>query len=261
MNEAGLVVEQTTLLETEYPSITGLPTVNELQWIQYMLDTCQSVQEVLKAAHTISIGQNTSKLHYLIADRNGNCAIVEFINGTILVHHEELKYPLITNSPYKMACQEIEAGIIAWRDQAEYEQNSMLRFLTVVNRLKSSGNFENSIPWGFEVLSAARREDTVFSLVYDQSCLQIHMATSLDSNRRSISFTDFDFTNNTRAQATDLQGLCSTGENVKFEEYTTDFNYQAVHSFFRDPLLTSYFQWKITDEMIHYLAHYPESFG
>lgn len=36
MNEAGLVVEQTTLWSTLYPGADERPAVNELQWIRYL---------------------------------------------------------------------------------------------------------------------------------------------------------------------------------------------------------------------------------
>src|SRR5262249_3154415 len=47
MNEAGLVVENMWLDETEYAEPDSRPAVNLLQWIQYQLDNCKSVAEVI----------------------------------------------------------------------------------------------------------------------------------------------------------------------------------------------------------------------
>lgn len=47
MNEAGLVVEQMMLGETEYPAPDGRPVIELLQWIQYQLDCCRSTAEVI----------------------------------------------------------------------------------------------------------------------------------------------------------------------------------------------------------------------
>src|SRR5581483_9546892 len=48
MNEAGLVVENMWLTETQYPAGDSRPEINMLQWIQYQLDTCSTVAEVIE---------------------------------------------------------------------------------------------------------------------------------------------------------------------------------------------------------------------
>ncbi|MFC7442225.1 linear amide C-N hydrolase [Laceyella putida] len=85
MNEKGLVVEQMTLPETQYPEVDDRPAVKELQWIQYMLDTCCSAQEVLESAKLIRISQSTSHLHYLVCDPSGN-AILEHADGKLATY-------------------------------------------------------------------------------------------------------------------------------------------------------------------------------
>ena len=47
MNEAGLVVDNMWLDETQYPTADSRPEINMLQWVQYQLDTCRTVAEVL----------------------------------------------------------------------------------------------------------------------------------------------------------------------------------------------------------------------
>jgi len=47
MNEAGLVVCEMSLGETEYPQDSTLPKMFMMQWIQYLLDSFASVSEVL----------------------------------------------------------------------------------------------------------------------------------------------------------------------------------------------------------------------
>lgn len=165
MNEAGLVIEQTTLWQTQYPAPDGLPAIGELQWMQYMLDTCRTVQEVIDAAATIRIDQSTSKLHYLIADRSGDWAILEFIEGTMQFHRDRFLLPVITNSPYVTAYREVEAGVSSWTDRDEYERNSMDRYYTVYHHLRRSMDGDDPVTGAFEILKHVRRDDTVYSLV------------------------------------------------------------------------------------------------
>src|SRR4030042_3274623 len=80
INEAGLVSEELRP-QADYPRPDGRPGLNELQWIQYHLATCRSIKEVLKSASGLSISKHLFGLHYLIADRKGNVAVVEFTDG------------------------------------------------------------------------------------------------------------------------------------------------------------------------------------
>ncbi len=43
MNEAGLIFEEMTLLDTKYPAEKSNPTLFMVLWIQYVLDTCCTV--------------------------------------------------------------------------------------------------------------------------------------------------------------------------------------------------------------------------
>jgi len=259
MNEAGLVVEQTTLWQTEYPAADERPSLNELHWIQYLLDTCSSVKEALQAALNVRIDQSTAKLHYLLADASGDCAIVEFINGQMIVHREEqLLLPVITNTDYVSANQDIHRGKRNWSDRDEYERNSMDRYLLVADALQADAN-NVSVEDAFRILTTAKREDTVYNLVYNPQERIIHARTSRNQAIVSISLLEFDYSKQASSKAANLQKLHAGQGNCQFEAYTAAYNRQAIHGFFRDPVLTSIFKWEITDEMIHYLAHYPDN--
>jgi len=261
INEKGLVVEQTTLWQTEYPASNVRPAVNELQWIQYLLDTCSTVQEVLEVAPSIRIDQSTSKLHYLIADRSGDSAVIEFLNEKMTIHRGKLQLPVIVNSPYKEALKEIEDGKTNWSDCGEYQENSMQRLLTVSRRMQEISNHVDIIDFAFEVLTSARREDTVFSLVYDINRMEVHACTNRNPERKTIKMVDFDFSNGSPSQSVDLQELRAKNVTEQFETYNTEFNHNTVNSFFRNPTLTAIFKWEISDEMIQFLARYPDSFS
>ncbi|MFB7156043.1 linear amide C-N hydrolase [Lysinibacillus sp. NPDC056232] len=261
INEKGLVVEQTTLWQTEYPASDVRPAVNELQWIQYLLDTCSTVQEVLEVAPSIRIDQSTSKLHYLIADRSGEHTIIEFLNGEMTFYREKSIFPIMVNSPYEEALKEIESGKTNWSDCDEYHENSMQRLLTVSKRLQENLNLVDVIDFTFEVLTSAKREDTVYSLVYDINRMEVHAYTNQNPERKTIKMVDFDFANGSLSRSVDLQRLRAKNVTEQFETYNTEFNYNAVNSFFRNPTLTAIFKWKISDEMVQFLARYPDSFS
>src|SRR5215207_8648578 len=82
MNEKGLVVELMWLDETKYPSNDERPAIGVLQWIQYQLDNCATIEEVLATDKIMRIATvGTTPLHYLVADGKGNAATIEFLQG------------------------------------------------------------------------------------------------------------------------------------------------------------------------------------
>src|SRR3954468_12937843 len=72
MNEKGLVIELMWLDKSEYPKTDERPPFSVLQWIQYQLDNCSSVDEVLATDQMIRVVSNGAPQHYLLADGNGN---------------------------------------------------------------------------------------------------------------------------------------------------------------------------------------------
>lgn len=260
INEAGLVVEQTTLWQTVYPLADRRHAVNELQWIQFLLDTCSTVQEALEAATTIRIDQSTTKLHYLIADRSGDSVVIEFLNGTMTVYKEIYSLPIMVNSLYEHTLEIVENGETISSAYDDYERNSIDRLISVSKKLKKTLNSVDIIDYAFEVLSEASRVDTVFSLVYDINQMEMHASSNQNQGKKVIKLSDFNFDYGSPSQAVNLQLLNVNNVPHQFQTYNTEFNLNVVNSFFRDPTLTSIFQWEISEEMIHMLARYPDSF-
>jgi penicillin V acylase-like amidase (Ntn superfamily) len=102
MNEAGLIVENMWLEATAYPAPDERAAVDCLQWVQYMLDTCATVDEVVAAQEDVRVAADTpARLHYLVADASGACAAVEFLEGATVIRTDiELPAPALANGPY-----------------------------------------------------------------------------------------------------------------------------------------------------------------
>ena len=81
MNEAGLVIELMWLEDTQYPKPDSRPVIGVLEWIQYQLDISGNVREVIKNTEAVRIASSV-KLHYLVNDKAGNSATVEFFCAT-----------------------------------------------------------------------------------------------------------------------------------------------------------------------------------
>ncbi|MGV0790536.1 linear amide C-N hydrolase [Mycolicibacterium sp. XJ1819] len=108
VNEAGLAANVLWLAESQYPAETaGGPALSLALWGQYVLDNFASVAEAvaamratpLRIATTQVPGQDRlATLHLAMSDASGDSAIVEYIDGEQVIHHDK-QYQVMTNSP------------------------------------------------------------------------------------------------------------------------------------------------------------------
>ncbi len=110
MNEKGLVANVLWLAESKYPEFDSLgtkPGLTIAAWAQYVLDNFASVEEAvneLKKEEFVIVSKyipGTDKfttLHLSISDASGDNAIFEYIEGSLVIHHNR-SYQVMTNSP------------------------------------------------------------------------------------------------------------------------------------------------------------------
>ncbi|MBN9442854.1 MAG: linear amide C-N hydrolase [Bosea sp.] len=109
LNEAGLSANLLWLVESEYPAFDGRskPGLTIAAWAQYALDNFATVAEAVEALRqepftivTDAVPGETrlATLHLSLSDATGDSAIVEYIGGKQVIHHDR-KYQVMTNSP------------------------------------------------------------------------------------------------------------------------------------------------------------------
>nr|WP_019501175.1 linear amide C-N hydrolase [Pseudanabaena sp. PCC 6802] len=103
-NEKGVGAHMLFLTATDFGARDrNLPGVQAGLWAQYVLDNAASVEEaleLLKAIQPILVEYkgHKSTVHLSIEDANGDSAIIEYINGKMLVHHGR-QHRIMTNDP------------------------------------------------------------------------------------------------------------------------------------------------------------------
>ncbi len=189
MNEKGLVVELMWLDGTLYPSNDSRAEIGVLQWIQYQLDNAATIDEVIASDKIIRItNKNGAPLHYLVADKKGNAATIEFAEGKMLVHRgNQLPFAVLTNSFYTQSLKS--------REQVSND-NSLQRFkkaCTLVEDFKNKKS-GNAVDHAFHMLDAVSQGDfTKWSIAYDLTNMKITFKTAANKNLKAFSFSDFDF--------------------------------------------------------------------
>ena len=108
MNEAGLVGNMLYLAESDFgdPVKTGKPTIHLGAWLQYHLDLFATVREAVDAMQNppftvvapVLPNGRASTVHLSLSDPTGDSAILEFLDGELVIHHGP-QFSVMTNSP------------------------------------------------------------------------------------------------------------------------------------------------------------------
>ncbi len=262
MNEAGLVVEQTTLRETQYPEPDANPGIKELQLIQYLLDTCETVSRALECISAVRITQPAALIQYMLLDREGDAAILEFVNGRAQVFSgDSLPLPVITNSLYRDTIANFESGgthLPLWFDN--YAQNSLERFCIAAaqyNRVIKEGKLEPEMI--FDILDLVQRPDTLWKIIYDPRAGKILLKTRQHPEVKWLNLRDLDFLVSFPPMTLDLTHPASGNLRPHFVEYSTPLNRQLILDFFGHPLTRNALGVELPAELLEILAAYPQT--
>ena len=257
MNEAGLVVETMMLNETEYPLPDSRPAIEILQWIQYQLDNFSTIEEVIASDLHIRIKAygGSPGCHFLICDRSGNCATIEFI-GNKLVYHTKEKMPVktLTNSIYAELISFWEKDKTPLPDK----YRSVERFIRAATMVKNYDpkKTENPIDFAFKILRDVANESlTQWSIVYDIADLSIYFRTLENQRIRYFSLKSFDFSCATPVKVLDVNADLSGDITAKFIDYT----YQINRNLIRDAFRETYFLSHLPDHVLDTHSRYAES--
>lgn len=109
MNEKGLVANLLYLPQSEYPPESAgdkRPTLPNSAWVQYVLDNYATTAEAVEALRkeefrVVAIKAPTGEpgtVHLSISDASGDSAILEYLDGKLVIHHGK-EYQVMTNAP------------------------------------------------------------------------------------------------------------------------------------------------------------------
>jgi penicillin V acylase-like amidase (Ntn superfamily) len=274
INESGLVVEHMTLDGTTYPAKDHRYPIGAFQWIQYQLDNFSTVEEVIASDTLLRIDDANSKIHFLLCDRFGHSAVIEFLNGTMVCHTgTNLPMPALANSTYdeSMNCL-INHGDV-------HSNLSLAHFVTVATQAQHviSSPDDSLIGYAFQTLRMVNQGlPTKWSIVYDITNMRIYFKIyetptivgeqkiftkmpPYDPGTKIVDLHGLDFNCSTSAKVLDLNCGHEDLINPYFEDYSTKVNKEFISKAF-----TFYRGWgipiNVNDAELEYLAKYPESF-
>ena len=266
MNEKGLIVEQMWLEESQYPPADERPALMELQWIQYQLDNCSTVDEVIASNKSLRISQNQGNIHYLVCDRSGKVASIEFIGGKFVCHTDgDLPTEVLTNSTYDKSLKylkkmESNGGVV---DSADFNESTD-RFARLSNAVKdySANPAKPMEDYAFDALLSVSVESenhaTQWSIVYDAQKLNIVFKTHTNKKLRKLSLDDFDFSCDSPTPILNIEEGFEGDVSGRFVEYTTDGNRDLIKAVFGRYKSVGFMK-DMPEFIMEIMATYPES--
>jgi choloylglycine hydrolase len=186
------------------------------QWRQYQLDNCATVREVIASDAYLRIRPRKGVHgHFIISDKAGNCATIEFLDGKMVCHtNETLPHRVLTNNTYALSVDFLEQDKIPEPDMYRSFER-FIRAARMVEDYKPEASM-SPVDYAFDILKSVSwsvernwkgtpyTSNTRWSIVYDQSNLLIHFRTHGNPEIRVVRFESFDFSCATPVKILDI---------------------------------------------------------
>ncbi|MBC87241.1 MAG: hypothetical protein CL677_08690 [Bdellovibrionaceae bacterium] len=238
INEAGMAIEVLWLNSSEYPDDSHLQSLNELQWIQYHLDTSANVPEMIERARQVRISPVVAEVHYLACDANSDCAVFEYLNGELVIHSTTsltpaMEAPSITNNTYARS-MEYARNFVSFGGSRPIPtgSGSLDRFVRASYVAKSFANQKSIDSYFFDILdSVATGSFSKWNIVYELDEKVVHFVPryTADRARVTIRLDDMNFDCSSSVQARRLASHDGWTAENQFSNMSTSKNRTMVN--------------------------------
>jgi choloylglycine hydrolase len=230
MNEAGLVVELMWLDAARYPKPDSRPAVGVLEWIQYQLDKFATAADVVANAERVRIASRTP-LHYLVGDRSGGCASVEFLDGRLVAHAGAgMPARALTNDTYDSSLSFLRERERSGARELPSGPGSLERFVRAATLVRAAERESKgpAVEEAFRILgSAANPSWTQWSIAYDLKNLRAHFRTRANPKIRTVALAAFDLSCRTPVRVSDVDA------DPRFADYSPRANRASIEKAYR----------------------------
>ncbi|MFB3907267.1 MAG: linear amide C-N hydrolase [Candidatus Eisenbacteria bacterium] len=273
MNEAGLVVEVLWLEGTVFPSEDERLSLPAVQWIQYQLDSSATVEEVIASLDRVRCSGSV-ELHFFVADRTGETASVEYLDGKAVVHRTHarspagdgrtqvapMETPVLTNDTYTDSERFLQRHEgFGGHERLPRSESSLGRFARAASgcRALASGARRAEAADLFRLLDdVSQKARTQWSIVYDPVTLAIQFRTKESRGVKTILLADLDFSCSSPVRILDVNEKGSGDLRDRWTDYSLDANRQLIG---RSYAKTAFLQ-QVPAEALDRLAAMPDRF-
>jgi choloylglycine hydrolase len=169
--------------------------------------------------------QGVARVHYLLCDADGDCAVIEFLGGKMVVHQgATLPYRALANDPYEPSLDYLKAHPQTGKPPARaQDESSIARFAHAAARAAAfkPGEPGQDLAYAFDTLEQVCQGGyTAWRMVYDVSARRIYYRTRGNPQARTVDFKSIDFSAASSFRFVDIQASPVPGQSLPFEELT-----------------------------------------
>ncbi len=227
MNEAGLFIWEMNE-DADYPRNEDLPKLNQMQWMQFILDNYSTVEEAIQCASDIQI--DGWGWHFFVGDSRGNTAAIAFIDGHVIVNTgTEMPIPALFNTPYERELELLKyyKGFGGFYEP-ELDDPKVPRFVKTAVMINQYTSDHDIVDYGFDMLQTIKVDDVPeWSIVFDAQTMEVYFKTRINPEIKHLSMSDIDFSahlpsvlNMDRENGGDVRGSFIPYTNEIMREFT-----------------------------------------
>ncbi len=238
MNEKGLVVEIMWLNTARYGRpVKGRETVNELQLIQYLLDTAGTVPEAIARARRLQVVKVHAAVHYLACDASGACAALEYLDGKLVVHTgKTMPARVLTNNTYAESARAL-ARHSGFGGRAPIPQSraSLHRFVRAAALTRAaSKRGARAVSRAFGVLESVRMPGySKWQIVYEPGQGRLHFRNAGETKHITVKARTLSYSCSASGQVIDLRGTVTGRKGVPLQARAAQ-NAKLIRLSFKD---------------------------
>jgi choloylglycine hydrolase len=259
MNEKGLVVDASVLLNGKYPSPDDRPSINPNQWIEYQLDNFATTEEVISHAEDLCVRPKAAGMpgiHYFIWDKKGNCAVVDFIEGRAVVSSgSAITVPVLTNHDYSFS-------VNSWKEKKIPDKDtgtSITRFISAADQISgaSPSTIQEARDFTLKVLdSVPSGLPTMWQIIYDPLLSRVYFRTRDEEGLKHVDLKNIDFQCHDPMLVLNINTTGQGDVSHKIMPYHHDINRDQIkNAFLKTPFIK-----KAPQEILDHRSMYPETY-
>jgi len=226
MNEAGLVLGTMELLASELPEPDERPGLTIGTWAQYVLDTCGSVEEVLRVDAKVRIEDSAPPAHFLVADAEGHCAAIEWLDGEFVCHTgPDLPAKALSNMPNGRALSALDRGGPRWWWANPGASAERFAAAHARNEQHDETRDPDAVQYAFDTLTrVVAAPHTKWNLVYDLAQREVWYRSAASPGVKHLSLHAFDLSCEAPLRMLDVNAAVGGNVEQAFGPYDPDKN-------------------------------------
>lgn len=222
MNEAGLYVGEMNYYFTEWLKDKRLVRIYHNQWIQYLLDNFETVDQVLASLSRV-VPDGHNRWQFFVADAGGNAATITFVKGRAVINTgDSLPVKALCNRRYarEMDTLRLYLGFGGTREIDFTDTMDDRRFVRAAFMLRDQDRKSPAEDYAFSILRRLDWRNNKWSLVFDLKRLTVRFNTDRSRKVKTVDLAAFDLGPTAPAMVFDINTDGEVDVGKKFMIYT-----------------------------------------